>query len=67
MYDYTGSMDYYQNQLTNVGVSKEMFNMDKYVGLTARELQGIVDRVIYAYKQRRIEHAKRDKSTQQTV
>ena len=43
--DYEGDMRYYQEQLAKKGITKEMFNMDKYVGLTARELQSIVDSV----------------------
>ena len=43
--DYDGGMSYYQEQLTKKGITKEMFNMDKYAGLTARELQNIVDSV----------------------
>lgn len=43
--DYEGDMKYYQDQLAAKGVTKEMLNMDAYVGLTARELQGIVDSV----------------------
>lgn len=43
--DYDGDMKFYQDQLTAKGIIKEMFNMDKYAGLTARELQGIVDSV----------------------
>lgn len=43
--DYDGDMSYYQEQLAKKGITKEMFNMDKYAGLTARELQGIVDSV----------------------
>ena len=38
-------MSYYQEQLAKKGIIKEMFNMDKYAGLTARELQSIVDSV----------------------
>lgn len=45
MYDYSGDMEYYQRQLENKGVTKEMLNMDNYAGLTVRELQGIVDSV----------------------
>ena len=44
-YDYDGDMAYYQNQLAAKGITKEMFNMDNYAGLTARELQSIVDSV----------------------
>ena len=43
--DYEGDMSYYQNQLAKKGITKEMLDMDNYVGLTASELQGIVDRV----------------------
>lgn len=43
MYDYTGDMKYYQDQLSKKGITKEMLDMDNYAGLTARELQGIVD------------------------
>lgn len=48
MYDYEGDMEFYQKQLTAVGITQEMFDMDNYVGLTARELQGIVDSLISA-------------------
>lgn len=41
--DYEGDMKYYQDQLAKKGISKEMLDMDNYVGLTARELQSIVD------------------------
>ena len=41
--DYEGSMDYFQNQLAKKGITKEMLDMDQFVGLTARELQNIVD------------------------
>lgn len=41
--DYEGDMKYYQDQLTKKGISKEMLDMDNYAGLTARELQSIVD------------------------
>lgn len=43
MYDYSGDMSYFQNQLTAKGITKEMFDMDNYAGLTFKELQGIVD------------------------
>lgn len=41
--DYSGDMEYYQNQLLKKGITKDMLDMDKFSGLTARELQGIVD------------------------
>lgn len=44
-YDYDGEMSYYQNQLAKKGITKEMFDMDNYAGLTASELQGIVDSI----------------------
>lgn len=43
MYDYDGNMSYYQNQLSEKGITKEMLDMDNFVGLTAKELQSIVD------------------------
>lgn len=41
--DYSGDMSYYQDQLARKGISKEMLDMDNFAGLTARELQSIVD------------------------
>lgn len=41
--DYEGDMKYYQDQLARKDITKEMLSMDNYVGLTARELQNIVD------------------------
>ena len=41
--DYDGYMKYYQDQLAKKGISKEMLDMDNFAGLTARELQSIVD------------------------
>ena len=38
-------MKFYQDQLVKKGVTKEMFDMDNYVGLTDNELQDIVDNV----------------------
>lgn len=45
MYDFDGDMSYYQEQLAEKGITKEMFDMDNFIGLTARELQNIVDNV----------------------
>ena len=42
-YDYSENMSYFQNQLAKKGITKEMLDMDNYAGLTARELQSIVD------------------------
>ena len=42
-YDYNGDMEFYQRQLSRKGITKEMFNMDDYAGLTASELQHLVD------------------------
>lgn len=42
--DYDGDMGYYQDQLAAKGITKEMLNLDMFVGLTASELQNIVDR-----------------------
>lgn len=44
-YDYSGDMYNYQRQLLEKGITKEMFDMDKYAGLTAQELQSVVDSV----------------------
>lgn len=41
--DYAGNMEYYQNQLLRKGITKDMLDMERFSGLTARELQGIVD------------------------
>lgn len=43
--DYTGDMSYYQNQLLKKGITKSMFNMDNYAGLTAHELQALVNSI----------------------
>lgn len=52
--DYDGDMKYYQDQLVAKGITKEMFNMDNYAGLTARELQGIVDSVQLVKKEEKV-------------
>lgn len=44
-YDYSGDMKFYQDQLLAKGITKEMFNMDDYAGLTPRELQSLVDSI----------------------
>ena len=46
MRDYQGSMKYFQDQLSKVGITKEQIDMDNYAGLTFGELQGIVDDLI---------------------
>lgn len=43
MYDYDGDMKYFQDQLADKGITKDMLNVDKYAGLTELELQSIVD------------------------
>ncbi len=53
-YDYDGDMKYYQDQLARKGITKEMLNMDNYVGLTARELQSIVDSVQLVKKEEKV-------------
>lgn len=52
--DYDGDMKYYQDQLAAKGITKEMFNMDNYAWLTARELQGIVDSVQLVKKEEKV-------------
>lgn len=42
-YDYSGDMKFFQDQLTAKGITKEMLDMDNFAGLTARELQNIVN------------------------
>ena len=44
--DYTGDMDYFQEQLTEKGITKDMLDMSNYAGLTRTELQHIVDETI---------------------
>lgn len=46
MYDYDGNMGYFQRQLEKAGISQEDVDMNNYAGLTARELQSIVDGAI---------------------
>ena len=41
--DYEESMEYFQNQLAEKGITKDMQDMDNFCGLTASELQNIVD------------------------
>ena len=43
--DYQDNMMFYQDQLAKKGITKEMFDMDSFVGLTAMELQNVVDNV----------------------
>lgn len=42
-YDYFGSMRVFQDQLTAKGIPVEELDMNDYAGLTAKQLQGIVD------------------------
>ena len=42
-YDFDGDMSFYQDQLAKKGITKEMLDMENFIGLTARELQNIVD------------------------
>ena len=52
--DYEGDMRYYQDQLAAKGITKDILNMDNYAGLTARELQGIVDSVQLVKKEEEV-------------
>ena len=56
MYDYDGDMGYFQRQLERAGIGQEEVDMNNYAGLTARELQSIVDGVI---KKSRLENQRR--------
>lgn len=57
MYDYDGDMGYFQRQLERAGIGQEEVDMNNYAGLTARELQIIVDGAI---KTKRIREAKKE-------
>lgn len=48
--DYSGDMAYFQSQLAKKGITKEMLDMDNYAGLTASELQSIVDSAVLINK-----------------
>lgn len=50
MYDYSGDMSYFQDQLSQSGISKEMLDLDEFAGLTRSELQSIVDYAIRVQK-----------------
>lgn len=50
MYDYSGDMSYYQDQLAASGITKEVLDMDEFAGLTRPELQSIVDYAIKVQK-----------------
>ena len=39
MYDYSGDMSYFQNQLLDVGITKDVLDMDEFAGSTQEELQ----------------------------
>ena len=55
MYDYDGDMGYFQ--LEKAGISQEEVDMNNYAGLTARELQSIVDGAI---KTKQIRESKKE-------
>lgn len=57
VYDYDGDMGYFQRQLERAGIGQEEVDMNNYAGLTARELQSIVDGAI---KTKRIREAKKE-------
>ena len=50
MYDYSGEMSYFQNQLSDAGIAKDVLDMDEFAGLTRPELQSIVDYAIRVQK-----------------
>ena len=52
-YDYTGDMGFFQDQLARKGITKEMFDLDNYAGLTARELQKLVDSLQLVKKEKK--------------
>lgn len=57
MYDYDGDMGYFQRQLEKAGISQGEVDMNNYAGLTARELQSIVDGAI---KTKQIRESKKE-------
>lgn len=50
MYDYRGDMSFFQNQLSDAGITKDMLDLDEFVGSTQEELQSIVDYAIKVQK-----------------
>lgn len=57
MRDYIGDMSFYQDQLTRKGITKEMFDITDYAGLTATELQKLVDGLQLVKKEKKEEKA----------
>ena len=53
MYDYAGDMEYYQKQLEKKGITKEMFDITDYAGLTPRELQNLVNSLRLVRKEKK--------------
>ncbi|CBL37147.1 hypothetical protein CL2_00230 [Anaerostipes hadrus] len=50
MYDYSGDMSFFQNQLSDAGITKDMLDLDEFAGSTQEELQLIVDYAIKVQK-----------------
>lgn len=50
MYDYSGDMSYFQNQLSDAGITKDILDLDEFVESTQEELQSIVDYAIKVQK-----------------
>lgn len=50
MRDYDGPMEFFENQLTRAGVTKDEFDISNWVGCTKVELQALVDNAIYEHK-----------------
>lgn len=50
MYDYSGDMSYFQSQLSDAGITKDVLDMDEFAGSTQEELQMIVDYAIKVQK-----------------
>ena len=53
-YDYSGDMKFFQDQLAAKGITKKMLDMNNFAGLTARELQSIVDSVQLVKKEEKV-------------
>lgn len=52
-YDYDGDMKYFQDQLLKKGITKEMFDITNYAGLTYRELQNLVNSIQLVKKEKK--------------
>lgn len=52
MRDYDGPMEFFENQLTAAGVTKDEFDINNWVGCTKDELQALVNNAIYEHNKK---------------